>query len=78
MQITFKETYRNTSHHRKVKGQKETTMRNIPSRSHCMLNKANTKRCVSRKDVRYIIRAEIDGKNRLVVVEGAIRYRVES
>jgi len=53
-------------------------MRNIPSRSHCMLNKANTKRCVSRKDVGYISRAEIDDKNRLVEVEGAVRYRMAS
>lgn len=49
-------------------------MRNIPSRSDCMLNKANTKRCVSRKDVGYISWAEIDDKNRLVAVEGAITY----
>lgn len=30
----------------------------LPSRSHCMLNKTNTERCVSRKDVWYIGRAE--------------------
>lgn len=53
-------------YHPRVKRQKETSMANIPSRSHCMLNKANTKRCISRKDVRYITRAEIDNKNRLV------------